>query len=247
MPIPLDHGRRPRPPASGRPRHAPAAGPSPCFPPRATGCAPPAQALRFILVSRTATGRTLAAAVTGATASPRRQRSGHGPDGRRRFPDPSVLDLLRSVLRAARRPPRALPLAAVLLAACCGGWLAGCAPSAQAAARANDPLAALAAPVQSPTFDLAFWVQEQATRSLLWRQAFAFCRLHPALPNCRTVRMASWWGSPPLPAPPPATAPPPAAPLPAPAAVPFPPRRQPAGSSPAAPPPSPRSREGRHS
>jgi hypothetical protein len=121
-------------------------------------------------------------------AAGRRYRSGQ---------DPSVSGLLRSVLRAARRPPRALPLAIWLLGAMVISWLAGCAPSAHATAGAGDPLAALAAPDQSPILDLAFWVQEQATRSLLWRRAFAFCRFHPTLPNCRTVRMASWWGSPP--------------------------------------------------
>jgi hypothetical protein len=91
------------------------------------------------------------------------------------------------------------------------GLLAGCAPSAHATvtARVADPLGSLAEPVRSGEFDLAFWVQEQTARTPLWRQAFRFCRLHPALPNCRTVRIATWWA----PAAPPATPPAAAAPL----------------------------------
>jgi hypothetical protein len=240
MPIPLDHGRRPRPPAGVPPRQAPAAGPAlPPVPLAAGRARRPLRALplRALLLSLPATARTLAPAVTRGSARLRPRHCSGGPDRDRGGQDPSVAGLLRSVLRAARRPPRALPLAAWLLGTLFTAWLAGCAPSAHATAAAGDPLAALAAPDRSPIFDLAFWVQEQATRSLLWRQAFAFCRLHPTLPNCRTVRIASWWGSPPaMTSSPVSTAP-------------APPRRQPptAGNSPAAAPPSTRAPQGRHS
>jgi hypothetical protein len=212
MPIPLDHGRPERPPAGAPPRPAPAGRPAlPRMPLAAGRARRPLRALSLgtLLRSLPLAARTRAAAVTPGSA---RLRPGHchgGPDRYRSAPDPSLSGLLRAVLRAARRPPRALPLAAWYLGAVFAAWLAGCAPSAHATAGAGDPLAALAAPDSSRTFDLAFWVQEQATRSLLWRQAFAFCRLHPALPNCRTVRMASWWGSPPASPAPPATSAPP--------------------------------------
>lgn len=80
-----------------------------------------------------------------------------------------------------------------------------CRPAAATVANGRDPFAALAAPVQSEIWDLPFWVREQATGSALWRRSFAFCRgrAESAYPNCHTVRLASWWGSPP-PLPPPA-------------------------------------------
>ena len=200
MPIPLDHGRRQRPPAGAPPRQTLADPSALARVPLAAGSARrPLRALplRALLLALPVTARTLEPHVTRRCA---RLRPGHchgGPDRYRSAQDLSVAGILRSVLRAARRPPRALPLAAWLLGTLFTSWLAACAPSAHATASASDPLAALASADPSPIYDLAFWVQEQATRSLLWRQAFNFCRLHAALPNCRTVRMASWWGSPP--------------------------------------------------
>lgn len=92
-----------------------------------------------------------------------------------------------------RRAAGALVATALLAAAALAG---ACTPSAAATANSRDPLAALAAPSLSQLFDLTFWVREETARTALWREAFAYCRRHPRLPNCRTVRIATWWGSP---------------------------------------------------
>jgi hypothetical protein len=109
-------------------------------------------------------------------------------------PMPSRLELDRKtrtpILDRLWRP---LPLGVAVFA----GFLVACEPSRHAVANEKDPLAALKVPIESEVFDLAFWVREQSTRTALWRRAFVYCRFHPELPNCRTVRMASWWGSPP--------------------------------------------------
>jgi hypothetical protein len=65
----------------------------------------------------------------------------------------------------------------------------------------KDPLASLASSVSSEIFDITFWVQQQSARTDIWRKASAFCRFHAELPNCRTVRLATWWGTPPPPTP----------------------------------------------
>jgi hypothetical protein len=106
---------------------------------------------------------------------------------------------------AARRRRLGLLLGAAVLC----GLATACGPAARALPSGGDPLASLAAPVASPAFDLLFWIDQQAGRTTLWRQAFAYCLLHPRLPNCRTVRIATWWAAPPsrpdasAPAPPP--------------------------------------------
>jgi hypothetical protein len=81
-------------------------------------------------------------------------------------------------------------------------------------ARTLDPLAALraaaaaegsAAPGDAAAarrFDLSFWVEQETARTALWWRAFGYCRFRALLPNCRPVRMASWWGSPLAAAPP---------------------------------------------
>jgi hypothetical protein len=92
-----------------------------------------------------------------------------------------------------RRAAGALVATALLAAA---ALASACTPSAAATANSRDPLATLAAPSLSQLFDLTFWVREETARTALWREAFAYCRRHPRLPNCRTVRIATWWGSP---------------------------------------------------
>jgi hypothetical protein len=95
-------------------------------------------------------------------------------------------------IAAARRWGLGLLLGAALLC----GLATACAPAARAFPSSSDPLASLAAPAASPAFDLAFWVDQQTGRTTLWRQAFTYCLQHPRLPNCRTVRIATWWGTP---------------------------------------------------
>ena len=120
-------------------------------------------------------------------------------------------------------PPAAA--GAVALAALVLAGLLGCRPAAERLADGRDPLAALGSPAESRLWDLAFWVEQQGTGSELWRRGFAFCRRHPgaAYPNCRTVRIASWW-----------TGPAPAAAPARPAALPLPPSPSLPSSLPAA-------------
>jgi hypothetical protein len=96
----------------------------------------------------------------------------------------------------ARRHPAALALWALTLAAMLG---LACDPPTSITTREKDPVASLASSVQSEVFDLAFWVQQQTARTDAWRKASAYCHLHAELPNCRTVHIATWWGTPPPP------------------------------------------------
>jgi hypothetical protein len=91
----------------------------------------------------------------------------------------------------------AFALCALALAATLG---LACDPPTPITTREKDPLASLASSIQSEIFDLAFWVQQQTARTDIWRKASAYCHLHAELPNCRTVRIATWWGTPPPPA-----------------------------------------------
>ena len=108
------------------------------------------------------------------------------------------IPLPRPFRSAACRLLATLALCALALTAILG---LVCAPPTPLTSRERDPLASLASSVQSEVFDLAFWVQEQAARTDTWRKASAYCYFHSELPNCRTVRIATWWGTPPPPAP----------------------------------------------
>jgi hypothetical protein len=95
------------------------------------------------------------------------------------------------------RPPRRCHAGILATAVVAAAALAGaCTPSAAATGNSREPLATLAAPSLSQLFDLTFWVREENAGTALWRQALAYCRRHPRLPNCSTVRIATWWGSP---------------------------------------------------
>jgi hypothetical protein len=60
----------------------------------------------------------------------------------------------------------------------------------------DDPLATLGALVPSRNWGLAFWVGERKAATPLWRRALARCATahKGALPNCTTVKLATWWG-----------------------------------------------------
>jgi len=113
---------------------------------------------------------------------------------------------------------RALPLAALLLVALALLPVWASAPIGARADRADrqqadrgDPVASLASPVPSRTWDLAFWTGEHAAGTTLWRRALGACRSASAAsatsaigagaPGCTAVRLASWWGPTPLPPP----------------------------------------------
>ena len=199
MPTPLDPGRGQRTPDARPSRPAPPPPAARRAGPLTLDRAPRNLPLRSFLLSLPAAARTPGGGATARRARLRPAGVSAAPDRPRLRQDRSVAGILRAVLRAARRSPRALTLAAALLV---GAPLAACTPSAHATAGVRDPLAALRAPVQSKTFGLAFWVGEQAGSTRLWRQAFAYCRFRPRQPGCRAVRMASWWGSPPPSGPP---------------------------------------------
>jgi hypothetical protein len=116
---------------------------------------------------------------------------------------------------------RALFLAAVLFVPLALLPLRASAPSGSRADRADrrradggDPVAALASPVRSRTWDLAFWAGEHAAGTAVWRRALRACRsisepsatsatsaMSADSPGCTAVRLASWWGPTPLPPP----------------------------------------------
>jgi hypothetical protein len=107
-------------------------------------------------------------------------------------------------LKAARpTAPGALgpvsALAALLALAALGGFSAHANEQADRAGRRGAdqaaPLASLAAPAGSYTWDLAFWSTHQTARTPLWRAALAFCidKREAAFPACTAVRLASWW------------------------------------------------------
>jgi hypothetical protein len=79
------------------------------------------------------------------------------------------------------------------------GVLTGCAREATAPAEGKDAVLALEAPVESRRYDLEFWAREERGRTGTWMRAARYCcgRREAAFPNCRTVRMAAWWGTPP--------------------------------------------------
>jgi hypothetical protein len=108
--------------------------------------------------------------------------------------------------------------AAGALALALAGW--SCRPSAEAVADGDDPLAALAAPVESARYDGPFWARQAHRETAAWKAAKVFCREHAGreLPNCRAVALVLWWEgpSPSLPAlPPPPLMPPMLPPAPA--------------------------------
>jgi hypothetical protein len=84
------------------------------------------------------------------------------------------------------------------------GWiglalaLASCRPSAEAIADGDEPLAALAAPVQSARYDGPYWTREAHRNSPSWQAAKAFCRKSrdQGLPNCHAVRLVERWEEP---------------------------------------------------
>jgi hypothetical protein len=84
------------------------------------------------------------------------------------------------------------------------GWiglalaLASCRPSPEAVADGEDPLAALASPVQSALYDGPYWTREARRNSPSWRAAKAFCRKSrdSELPNCHAVRLVERWEGP---------------------------------------------------
>jgi hypothetical protein len=80
-------------------------------------------------------------------------------------------------------------LAAMVLA------LASCRPAAEEVADGDDPLAALAAPVQSARYDGPFWTREAHRNSRTWQAARAFCARSRdrGLPNCQPVELVRRW------------------------------------------------------
>jgi hypothetical protein len=91
-------------------------------------------------------------------------------------------------------PAAAFAVVAALLALAALAGLAAHAANRRLADRA-DPLASLAAPVASRTWDLAFWTTHQTARTPLWQAALAYCldRGEAAFPSCTAVRLATWW------------------------------------------------------
>jgi hypothetical protein len=74
--------------------------------------------------------------------------------------------------------------------------LASCRPSAEAVADGDDPLAALAMPVQSARYDGAFWTREAHRNSRAWQAAKALCGKNRELPNCHAVELVERWEEP---------------------------------------------------
>lgn len=88
---------------------------------------------------------------------------------------------------------RRLLISIAFLALACGG------SEAARLAEGEDPALALASPVQSRRYDVAFWVEQQHRRTHLWREAVVFCsgKDLASFPNCDSIRVVLFVESPP--------------------------------------------------
>jgi len=78
---------------------------------------------------------------------------------------------------------------------------AACTPSPQVIADAGDPLKALRSHAPTTRYREEFWAEQSHKKTPAWREALAFCRDEgrdeARYPNCASVRIVTFWDTPP--------------------------------------------------